>query len=209
MNNFAKAALERVAAMKHKRGSAVPKFGLAIDWETSGYSLPDYAKNHQGISFGALIFEVATLDIVDSMYREILFCDPDGPTYQWSDEAEKVHGISIEYLAQHGVPQTEAACDLCNMIVKYIGNEKVPLLGHRVYFDEAFTNQLTASIGIQLEYDPIRIDSAAIGLMFLGTGSSDQLFEACGLLPRKAHNSLEDITYTLASLKAIKQAFLE
>lgn len=208
MNPFAAKALEKVAAMRaaKARGTVVPKFGLAIDWETSGYSLPKYAENHQGISFGALIYEVATLDIVDTLYREIIFEDT---KYEWSDGAEKVHGITRDHLKLHGVTQAEAAYDLCSMVLKYIGNEKVPLLGHRVYFDEAFTDQCTSAIEVQLTYDPIRIDSAAIGLMFLGTGSSDQLFEACGLPPRQAHNSLEDITYTIKSLQAIKNAFLD
>lgn len=202
MNLFAKTALSKIAAGK---SVPTPKFGLGIDWETSGYSLPKYAENHQGISFGALIYEVATLDIVDTLYREIIFEDT---KYEWSDGAEKVHGITRDHLKLHGVTQAEAAYDLGSMVLKYIGNEKVPLLGHRVYFDEAFTNQLMQAIDVQFEYDPIRIDSAAIGLMFLGTGSSDQLFDACGLPPRQAHNSLEDITYTIKSLQAIKNAFL-
>ena len=38
----------------------IRKFGMAIDYETSGYILPDYTSKHQGISFGAIIFDVST-----------------------------------------------------------------------------------------------------------------------------------------------------
>lgn len=202
MNPFVQAAFEKLATMK---SSAVPKFGLAIDFETSGYSLPNYAASHQGISFGAAIYEIATFSIVETLYREIVF---DDTKYEWTMGAQNVHGITREHLEIHGISQAEAAYDLGNLVVKYLGTDKIPLLGHRVYFDEAFTNQLMASIDVKFEYDPIRIDSAAIGLAFLGTGNSNQLFEACGMPPRLAHNSLEDITYTLKSIQAIKQAFM-
>lgn len=175
---------------------------MAIDWETSGYSLPNYAAMHQGISFGAAIFDVKTLEIVDTMYQEVIFR---ADLYQWANEAEQVHGISRAHLASHGRPQQEVAADLGNLIVRYIGLDKLLLMGHRVYFDEAFTNQLMATIGVELSYDPIRIDSAAIGLIFAGTTTSDGLFERCGLPPREKHNSLEDIVYTLESIKRIKE----
>lgn len=178
----------------------LPRFGLAIDWETSGYSLPDYAKMHQGLAFGAVVFDVKTLEIADTMYREIMF---DSSKYLWEDSAEKIHGLTREHL-KTGCTQQQAATDLGNLIVSYTGLDKLVLLGHRVYFDESFTNQLMDTIDVQLTYDPIRIDSAAIGLIFTNTTSSDQLFERCGLPPREKHNALEDIMYTLESIKRIK-----
>lgn len=178
--------------------------GLAIDFETSGFSLPHYASKHQGISFGAIVFELKTFEPVESLYQEIKF----KPTYTWSFDAERIHGLSREHLEQHGVSQEEAACALGTMILKYFATEEIILLGHRVYFDEAFTNQLMASIGVELAYDPIKFDSAAFSLAFLEVSYSDKLFDLVGLPPRTLHNSLEDITYTLAAMKAIKNGVM-
>jgi hypothetical protein len=76
----------------------LPSFGLAIDFETSGYSIPNYAAKHQGISFGAIIFDVRTLEPVEALYQEIKFNDK----YSWDAGAEKIHGISRPHLATHG-----------------------------------------------------------------------------------------------------------
>lgn len=184
---------------------AVQKFGLAIDWETSGYSVPHYAKEHQGISVGALIFEIATFDIVETLYLEIKF---DDTKYKWEEDAERVHGLSREHLAKHGVTQQEAATQLATMILKYIGTDKIVALGHRVFFDIEFTNQLMSSVDFELNWDPIKLDSAAIALTFLGVNKSDELFELMGMPPRQEHNSLEDIIYTLESVKGVKDYFM-
>lgn len=189
--------------MKHV---PVPRFGLAIDWETTGYTPIEgqRASKHQGISFGAVIFEIATLNPIDTIYHEIKF----DPKYTWSNDAERVHGLSREHLEKHGITQTEAAVALGNLVMKYINTDKIVALGHRVAFDIEFTQQLMGTIGVELDFDPIKIDSAAIALTFLNVQSSDELFSLCGMPERKEHNSLEDILYTLESIKAIKAAFL-
>lgn len=184
---------------------AVQKFGLAIDWETSGYSVPHYAKEHQGISVGALIFEIATFDIVETLYLEIKF---DDTKYKWEEDAERVHGLSREHLAKHGVTQQEAATQLATMILKYIGTDKIVALGHRVFFDIEFTNQLMSSVDFELNWDPIKLDSAAIALTFLGVNKSDELFELMGMPPRGSHDAMEDIVFTLSSVKAIRDYFI-
>lgn len=186
-------------------GTHVPQFGLAIDWETSGYSFPNYAQSHQGISFGAIVFDVKTLDPVEELYREIKFKDK----YKWEAGAEKVHGISREHLAKFGVEQEEAAADLCNLIVKYIGTEDIMLMGHRVYFDRAFTQQLTKSIDIDLVYHPTTIDTASMATALMEMSKSEEVFQTLGLPPRQQHNAMEDIRYTLASVKRMKELFFK
>lgn len=183
----------------------VQKFGLAIDWETSGYSVPNYAEKHQGLSLGAVIFDMTTFDVVDTLYLEIKF----DPRFVWEDSAANVHGLTREYLAQNGVTRADAAAQLAEFIFKYMGTEKIVALGHRVFFDIAFTNQLMDEVGFELQWDPIKIDSAAIALTFLGVTSSDQLFDMMGMPPRQAHNSLEDIVYTLESVKGIRDYFMK
>lgn len=184
--------------------SYTPKFGLAIDWETSGYSLPNYAENHQGLSFGAIIFDVKTFESVDTIYHEIKF----DPKYQWSETAEKIHGLSRNYLNTNGVSQEEATTSLVNLIIKYIGTEDIMLLGHRVHFDKAFTQQLTESQGVFLNYHPTTIDSASIATVLLETSKSDEIFSMLGLPKRGQHNALEDIMYTLDSVRIMKNFFL-
>jgi DNA polymerase III epsilon subunit-like protein len=185
----------------------VPQFGLAIDWETSGFSPPpvDYAEFHQGLSFGAIIFDVRSLEAVDEIYLEIQFNEK----YRWEAGAERVHGMTREHLAANGVPQEVAAAELCNMIIKYIGTEDVMLLGHRVHFDRSFTQQLTKSIGIDLSYHPTVIDTASMATVLMEMSKSEDVFQTLGLPPRGKHNALEDIRYTLQSVKRMKELFIK
>lgn len=184
----------------------VPRFGVAIDWETSGYSFPEYAKIHQGISFGVIIFDLQTLEPIESLYHEIKF---DDKKYMWEPKAEKVHGLSREYLKANGVTQEEAAVGLCNLVVKYLGTDEVMLLGHRVHFDRAFTEQLTKSIGIDLPYHPNTIDSCSLAIALMEIAKSEDVFQMMGMPPRQEHNALEDIMYTLLSVKRMKELFFK
>ena len=182
----------------------IRKFGMAIDYETSGYILPDYTSKHQGISFGAIIFDVSTFEPVEELYREIKF----NPKYEWNNGAEKVHSLSREYLEEHGVSQEEAACDLANLVVKYMGTDEIILLGHRVNFDKAFTIQLMDTVDIKFNYHPTIFDTCAFASAFMELAYSDSLFKVLGLPDRKAHNAMEDIRMTLLSMKKMKEFFI-
>ena len=187
-----------------KNLNRVPHFGLAVDWETSGYTTPNYAQYHQGISFGAIIFDVKTLTPVEEIYREIKF----DPKYRWESGAEKVHGISRDRLL-NGVTQEEAATELANLVVKYIGTEDLMLLGHRVHFDRAFTTQLMMEgLGFDFNYHPTVIDSCSMATVLMELTYSEDVFQTLGLPPRGKHNALEDIQYTLESVKRMKEFFI-
>lgn len=179
----------------------IPTLGLAIDWETSGYSLPDYASKHQGISIGAAVFNLKTFEPIETYYQVIKF----NKKYEWDQGAERIHGLSREFLYENGVSQEDAALEFGSLILKYFGDSKIVLLGHRCYFDKAFTNQLFDTVDMTLPWDPIQIDSAAFALSFLGVTLSDDLFDICGMPPRTEHNALEDVLMTLESIKSIKQ----
>jgi len=191
-------------AQPKKDLNRLPQFGLAIDWETSGYSLPNYASKHQGISYGAIIFDVKTLDPIESLYREIHF----NPKYIWDAGAERVHGITQSYLAKNGVPQQDAAFELASLVNRYLGNDNVMVLGHRVHFDIAFTNQLMDSAGMEFTYHPTKIDSCSMATILLELTYSEDIFSILGLPPRGQHNALEDIMYTLESVKRMKEYFV-
>lgn len=183
----------------------LPKWALAIDWETSGYRKPEskgesYAQAHQGISFGAQVIDVRSFEVAEELYREIQF----NPKYKWDDGAERVHGISREHLAKNGVTQEEAALELGNLIIKYFGTDDVIIVGHRVYFDRDFTDQLFDTVGIKIQWDPTHLDVSAISSALLEMSSSEEIFQALGMPPRGAHNALEDIKQSVEVLRIIK-----
>jgi DNA polymerase III epsilon subunit-like protein len=193
-----------------------PRFGLAIDWETSGAVWgSDSSKEYQGLSFGAVVFNTSDFSPVEELYRVIKF-KPD--TYKWSAEAQAIHGMSKELLEEQGVSQEDAAVDLAELILKYWGAaSKVMLLGHNVEFDRRFTNQLLNSIEIEFSVEKetqlpswiqlhhVVLDTAALGFCTLGIFKSDLLFERIGFDARGAHNALDDIRMTLHSAATIKQ----
>lgn len=181
----------------------LPQFGLGIDWETTGYSLPNYASKHQGISYGAIIFDVKTLEPVESLYQEIKY----DPRYIWDDAAQNVHGITREYLEQNGISQEEASYKLADLVNRYLGNDNVMVLGHRVHFDIAFTDQLLKSTGMEFTYHPTKIDSCSMATILLELTYSNDIFNVLGFPPRGKHNALEDIMYTLESIKRMKEYF--
>lgn len=182
----------------------LPRFVLAIDWETSGYAWPNYAEKHQGLSFGALVVDLKELAIVEELYCEIKH----DPKYLWDSGAEKVHGLSREHLAKVGITQQEAAEKLFSMVYKYMGTDPIILLGHRVYFDQAFTKQLADSVGLEVDFHHTTFDTAVLGALLMDTWKSDEIFSSLGLPTRGKHNSLEDIKYTLESVKRMKELFL-
>lgn len=181
----------------------LPKYGFGIDWETSGSVFGgDSAKEYQGVSFGAVIFDLATFEPVETLYHEIQF---DETKYKWSEGAEKIHGLTRAHLAAHGVAPEEAALDLMTMFVKYFtADELVYFLGHHCEFDFAFCEQLLVPLGIMFN-SFTRIDTSGIGLVMFGIHKSDDLFEFLGLPERTLHNALEDILITLQAAKTMRQ----
>ena len=187
-----------------KKPKYQPKFGLGIDWETSGsdWGGESHVK-YQGVSFGVVIFNAETFEPVETLYRELKF---DNAKYLWSKEAEAIHGLSREYLDQNGVAREEACADLAELIVKYWGVDGKPMfLGHNAKFDIDFTNQLLNDFGLpSLNLFHVVLDTASTGFIALGLYKSDMLFEFLGFEKRGAHNSLDDILMTLETCKLIK-----
>lgn len=191
-------------------GKGVPRLGLCLDWETSGatWGASEYAKDWQGLSFGAVVFDFETLSPIETLYREIRYI-PKGPKgnkeWGWSKEAERIHGLTQGYLAENGVDQDDAAMDLAELILKYFGvNPYVPFLGHNRDFDVAFTRQLFDSIDLKLNLHHVHLDTSGLGLLTLGIYKSNDLFEFLGLPERAEHNALTDALYTLESARRIR-----
>ena len=182
------------------------KYSLWIDWETTGADFDSglTTKKYQGISFGAIIADNETFTEVASIYRELHF---DDTKYQWTNGAEKIHGLSREYLKEHGVPREDALADLLAMISDYLGaNGKIMIGGHNVWFDIDFTTQLTMDCaGITLDLHHVKLETSALGFITTGVYKSNELFQLFGADAREKHNALDDARQALAVARGIKQ----
>lgn len=183
------------------------RYGLCIDWETSGndYHAKDVwelAQRYQGVSMGAVVFDLQTYDIVDSMYVEIQF---DPTRYQWTPEVEKIHGLTRDYLAANGVSQEEATKQFFEMYLKYFSPDStVILLGHNTNYDIAFTDQLLAQFGVMFKLKKTVLDTSVACQIGLDLYRSDDIFHFLGLPERQAHNALEDCVYTVEAARRFR-----
>lgn len=182
------------------------KYSLWIDWETTGADFDSglTTKKYQGISFGAVIASNDTFEEVASLYRELKF---DETKYQWTGGAEKVHGLSREHLAEHGVNREDALHDLLEFIQQYLGTTgKIMIGGQNVWFDLDFTNQLTTDCaGFNLDWHHVKLETSALGFITTGIYKSNDLFPLFGAEARGKHNALDDARQALAVARGIKE----
>jgi len=179
------------------------KYGLCIDWETSGSNFTGLShEEYQGISYGAIIFDTETFEPVEELYREIQF---DETKYKWSDAAEAIHGLSRDYLAKNGVSREEALTDLLDMIVRYIGTDKIFMLGHNSIFDRDFTLQLASDFGVSLKFHHVILDTSSTSFILNGMNKSNDVFSFwCGITRTENHNALEDARLALGAARAMR-----
>jgi len=180
------------------------KYGLAIDWETTGSNFGgDSTIDYQGIAYGAIIFDTETFEPVETLYRELQF---DDTKYKWTDGAEKIHGLSREYLAANGVSREEGLTDLLDLILRYIGTEsKIMFLGHNVDFDICFTQQLARDFGVELKIHHVKLETSGTGFMLIGKYRSNDVFEFfTGIVRDGSHNALDDALITLETARNMR-----
>lgn len=190
-------------------------FILAIDAETSGIAFgcddasynPVTGETFQSVSWGIIVADANTLTPVEELYVELQW---DGKSV-WSPGAEKVHGLSKQYLADHGLTSSEAVEAIANLIIKYWGPaNSIVTLGHNVStFDLWFLKRLMRSEGIELKFGNRHVDSLSVGFGTFGTYNSDDLFNAAGLPDRdpSKHNALDDARNALESVRIAKMVF--
>lgn len=185
----------------------IGKYGLALDWETSGSDFDGKShEKYQGLSFGAIIFDTDTFTEVESVYVEMKF---DASKYGWSKEAEAIHGLSREHLEANGLTREEGLAELLNLIVKYMGPDpgKILFLGHNCEFDINFTNQLASDFGMHLKPFHVVLDTASTGFITAGIYKSVDLFEIFTGESRGLHNALDDARQCLATARGIREIF--
>lgn len=183
------------------------KFGLSIDWETTGSNFGgDSSIDYQGIAYGAVIFDTETFEPVEKLYRELHF---DDTKYKWTEGAEKIHGLSREHLAEHGVPREEALADLLDLILRHIGAEsKIFFLGHNVDFDIDFTMQLANDFGVELKAHHVKLETSGAAFIAIGQYRSNEVFEFfTGKVRDGSHNALDDSLMALETVRNMRAIF--
>jgi len=194
---------------------------LAIDCETTGLCFnqddpsrnPNTGETHQTVSWGIIVVDAQTLKPIEDMYVEI----------QWTDEsveqrkanpkfgtyAEKIHGLSKEYLDENGFTEAEAVEAIGSLIIKHWGpNGKICLLGHNVTtFDLCFLRGMFRNHGIELKFGSRHIDTNTVGFVNWETYNSDDLFEMVGFDARGDHNALDDAKMALESARVTRVIF--
>lgn len=196
------------------------KYSLWMDWETTGADFgkpyPEQAKIFQGIQLGLVIADNETFEEVDSLKLNIQF---DETKYEWQDAAEKIHGISQEFLRENGLSQEDAAVEVIQFIMKYFGQDVIYLLedgephmkakvaigGHNLEFDIAHLKHLLAQVGFGIADHHVRLNTATIGFVATNLYKSDDLFQFFGGEKRGDHDALEDTRQALAVARGVKQ----
>jgi len=196
------------------------KYIYAHDCETTGVCISNKdplfresnGERHQAISWGIIIVDSDTYEPIEEVYIMVKWneeskaqraADPEFGTY-----AEKIHGLTFDYLEEHGVDEEEAVEIIANLIIKYWGTSR-PLncLGHNVAFDNRFLQDLLERFGLDMRFSQRHIDSFAIGHCCWKTNDSDELFDLVTGAARTEHNALEDIQLTLESCRTTRNLF--
>jgi oligoribonuclease (3'-5' exoribonuclease) len=181
---------------------------LAIDCETSGINFNgNPSQGYQAVSWGMLIIDADTYDTLDELYIEIKW----NGEAEWNEKAEKIHGLSKEYLEANGMSEEDALLKIINFITPYFPpGTPVNLLGHNVHlFDKCFLEDLFHRFGMELKTRQRHIDSFSVFQAVVGAYDSDEAFGFLMGDERDEHNSLEDIRLTVNSLKIIKELWNE
>lgn len=201
------------------------EYVLAVDCETTGLCFknpdndespvynPTTGERHQALSWGFIVARADDFSTVEELYLEV----------KWNEEslqqrlnnpsfgvgAEKVHGLTFQYLEENGISEEEAVLRIGELILKYFGPENaIKLLGHNVHlFDLAFLRDLFKRHGIPLKFGNRHYDTNSAAFMTFKTWNSDELFEQVGFDARNDHNALDDIKMTLEAARVIRLIF--
>lgn len=192
----------------------IDKF-VALDCETSGLNWAanksgkneSVAKGYQAVSWGLVISDVKTYKPIDELYVEIKW---NGKSH-WDSGAEKIHGLSKEYLEEHGMDEEEeAAVEMVEFIMKHIDiSNPIYLLGHNVAgFDLPFLKDLFYRYEFEgLKFGHRHFDTFSLSMGTVKQHNSNDLFKKLGLPIREDHNALEDAKYALEVFRRINVAW--
>ncbi len=179
------------------------KYILVLDTETSGSTFGSYEETfsrYQAIQFGAIVATSDTFEEVATLQFNVQF----NPRYEWSLEAEKIHGLTQEVL-DDGLSEEEAAAELAEFILKYFGTGKVMVAGHNPWFDIEAMRQLLEPHGVMPDLHHVVLDTSALGFITCGKYRSNDLFEFFLGGRAEKHGALDDAQMTLTVLRTVRQ----
>lgn len=181
------------------------KFILCLDTETTGSTFGTYEETfskYQVISVGAIVATSDTFEPVHELYFKVKF---DDKKYQWSKDAENIHGITQEDLQENGLENEEAAATLAEFILTHFGTGKVMFLGHNPWFDIAGMEQLLKPHGVMPDLHHVVLDTSSLGFVTTGKYRSNDLFELFIGGRQEKHNALDDAKMTLTVARSIRE----
>ena len=186
---------------------SLPKYLIGIDTETSGTNIPgEICPNEvpsQCLSIALIVLDTHRLALpeVASFKGEMRF---DDSQFDWSEQAEKIHGLTREYLAD--APTIAQVAGLIVPFINYFipADERVILLGHNPSFDRAFLLQVLQAGGQQLKLHHRMVDGFSLGFGYYGLQNSDEQLAFFGQ-SREYHNPLDDIRQTAEMLRAVRR----
>lgn len=184
---------------------------LAMDCETSGLNWDaghsdKYAsviKGYQTVSWGFVVSDLS-YNPIDELYVEIKW---DGSS-KWDSRAEEIHGLSKEYLEEHGMEEEEAIIEIVEFMMRNFDLSKpIYALGHNAAtFDLPIFRELLAKYEIPgIRFGHRAFDTFALSMGTVGELDSNTLFKRVGLPVREDHNSLDDAKYALESYRRINK----
>ncbi len=178
-------------------------FVLVLDTETTGTSFSSYEetfKKYQAIQFGAIIATSDTFEEVASLEFRVRY----DPKYEWSKEAEAIHGITKEDLEKTGLSNEDAAAELAGFILDHFGTSKVLFAGHNPWFDIWAMRQLLEPYSVMPELFHVILDTSALGFITCGRHRSSDLFEFFLGKRAEKHNALDDARMTLTVMRTVR-----
>lgn len=185
--------------------SRPPKF-LALDWETSGLrdhlnSQTTYLQGPQGLEIGAAVLHPETYEPVDRFTAKMKFLGKhknveygEFPDLTWSEEAERIHGMTIMSLIREKHPKMVAQEFAAFLRRHYGPGDRITIVGHNPELDRYHTLQLLYYGGLLSEFkiDHRMIDTHTIGFMLYGCNGSEELFFKVTGQKRTYHTALWD-----------------
>lgn len=172
---------------------------FAVDCETTGinFKSTDLSQNYQAISWGIVASDTKDFKPIEELYVEIQY---DKSTYKWDVGAERVHGLSRDYLKEYGKTEEDAVIEIAEFFLKHIGSvdEPITLLGHNVaVFDRLFLLKLLRRYDLPFKITHRCLDTFSLSMGTIQEEDSNSLFERMGYPVRESHNALDDAKMAL------------
>lgn len=177
---------------------------LVVDIETTGSTFGSYEETfsrYQAISFGAIVARSDTFEEVASLSFLVKY----DPRYEWSEEAQKIHGLTKERLEAEGLTNEEAAVELAEFILNHFGTGKVMFANHNPWFDIEGMRQLLGPFNVMPDLHHVVLDTSALGFVTIGQYRSNDVFPFFNGERAEVHDALDDARMALGVLRGIRE----